>query len=159
MKTCHARLKTPFAVLGIVTTDRAVTGIDFLPLNTPELAPRTPLAAEACRQLQAYLSDPSFSFDLPLETGGTEFQRRAWRAMQAIPPGRAKSYGELAEELHSAPRAVGQACGANPLPVVIPCHRVVAKAGLGGFAHAVSGDFLDYKRWLLDHEGYRPGAA
>lgn len=159
MKTYHARLKTPFAVLGIETSDSAVTGIDFLSPDTPELAPETPLAAEACRQLRAYLKDPSFRFDLPLETRGTDFQRRVWRAMRSIPPGRAKSYGEVAEALHSAPRAVGRACGANPLPVVIPCHRVVGKAGLGGFAHAVTGEFLDYKRWLLDHEGYRPGAA
>lgn len=159
MKTYHARFKTPFAVLGIETTDRAVTGIDFLPIGTPELAPQTPLAAEASRQLQAYLKDPSFRFNLPLETGGTDFQRRVWRVMQAIPPGRTKSYGAVAEELHSAPRAVGQACGANPLPVVIPCHRVVGKAGLGGFAHATSGELVDYKRWLLTHEGYRPSAA
>lgn len=158
MTAYAACLKTPFAVLGLRTDGSALTAIDFLPPGTPELPPRHPLAREAWRQLQAYLADASFVFDLPLRPAGTDFQRRLWRAMQRIPPGRARSYGDLAEELHSAPRAVGQACGANPLPLVIPCHRVVAKSGLGGFAHAKNGAPLDYKRWLLAHEGYRPGA-
>jgi len=159
MNAYAACLKAPFAVLGIRTDGDALVGIDFLPPGTTELPPQNSLAQEVWRQLQAYLADASFTFDLPLRPVGTDFQRQVWQTMQRIPPGHARSYGDLAEELHSAPRAVGQACGANPLPLVIPCHRVVAKSGLGGFAHAMDGAPLDYKRWLLAHEGYRSSAS
>lgn len=81
------------------------------------------------------------------------FRRSVWAKIAAIGPGRTRSYGEIARELGSAPRAVGQACGANPLPLVIPCHRVVASGGIGGFAHHEAGFYLSVKRWLLSHEG------
>jgi methylated-DNA-[protein]-cysteine S-methyltransferase len=97
--------------------------------------------------------DPQFRFDLPLASHGTLFQRRVWGKIAAIRAGRTRSYGELARELRSAPRAVGQACGANPLPLVVPCHRVLAAAGIGGFAHCEGGFHLSVKRWLLAHEG------
>lgn len=157
--TCSARLATPFAVLGIVTDGGWLTGIEFLPPGTPPLAPATPLAREAARQLEAYLADAAFVFDLPLRPAGTPFRQRVWQAMRRIAPGQARTYGELAAELGSAPRAVGQACGDNPIPVIIPCHRVLAKDGLGGFMHASGGGALSIKHWLLDHEGYRRGAA
>jgi methylated-DNA-[protein]-cysteine S-methyltransferase len=78
---------------------------------------------------------------------------RVWHALMKIPAGRPTTYGALAQRLGTAPRAVGQACGANPLPILIPCHRVVAAGGLGGFMHAASGAPLDVKTWLLAHEG------
>jgi len=76
-----------------------------------------------------------------------------WAKIAAIGAGRTRSYGELARELRSAPRAVGQACGANPIPIVVPCHRVLAAGGIGGFAHHEGGFHLAIKRWLLAHEG------
>lgn len=152
MRAYQAILPAPFAVLGIVTDGAALTGIDFLPLGTPALAPQNPVAEKTCAQLQAYLTDPSFRFDLPLAPGGTPFQARVWQALRETQSGATQQYGELARRLNTAPRAVGQACGANPIPVVIPCHRVVAASGLGGFMRGGGGDPLAIKRWLLQHE-------
>lgn len=149
----QARLPTPFAVLGIKTDAEWLTDIDYLPLDTPLLPPTNELAAEVCRQLQVYLQDPHTMFDLPLHIGGTQHQQRVWQQIQAIPSGATRSYAEFANLLHSSPRAVGQACGANRLPIVIPCHRVIARNGkLGGFMHASDGIPLMIKQWLLSHE-------
>lgn len=149
----QGKLLTPFAVLGIRTDEDWLTDIDYLPLNSSLLSPTNALAMETCRQLRAYLKDPDFEFDLPIHIGGTQHQKRVWQQIQAIQPGDTRSYGEIAKTLHSAPRAVGQACGANRLPIIIPCHRVVAAGGkLGGFMHASDGMPLTIKRWLLAHE-------
>lgn len=145
-----AVLATPFGALGIRARD-ALTEISFLPGARP-VAPKTPLAREVCAQLRAYFRDPSFKFDLPLDTGGTEFQQRVWRALQGIRSGRSLTYGRLAERLHSGPRAIGGACRANPVPVVVPCHRVVAAHGLGGFMGGVTSKDTRIKQWLLAHE-------
>jgi methylated-DNA-[protein]-cysteine S-methyltransferase len=99
-----------------------------------------------------YVENPDTKFTVPLEPGGTQHQQKVWRAMSNIPRGKTRSYGELAAELRSGAQAVGQACGANPIPIVIPCHRVVGKSGLGGFMRHASGASLDIKRWLLAHE-------
>lgn len=155
MKTYQACLTMPFGVLGIVTEDEFLNGIDFLPAETVPLQAQTPLAREVCAQLQAYVADPNFCFDLPLRPRGTPYQRKVWHALMEIPPGRTESYGSLAKQLGSAPRAVGQACGANPIPVIIPCHRVLAQTGLGGFMHHAAGSPLQIKRWLLQHEHVR----
>ncbi|HKB61165.1 MAG TPA: methylated-DNA--[protein]-cysteine S-methyltransferase [Gallionellaceae bacterium] len=149
----HARLQTPFGILGISCSNEALTGIAFLAPGTAALAPRTALAQEVRRQLTAYFDDPDFRFDLPLAYEGTPHQRRVWQAMCAIPRGAVRSYGEVAAELASSPLAAGQACGANRLPIVIPCHRIVGKTGIGGFANHRDGYLLDIKRWLLRHEG------
>jgi methylated-DNA-[protein]-cysteine S-methyltransferase len=154
--TYQARFPAPFAVLGIRTDGAALTGLDFLPLGTPILEPQDAISRLACTQLQAYLADPLFSFDLPLALHGTVFQSRVWQALRQIASGSTQSYGELAKRLHSAPRAVGQACGANPIPVIIPCHRVLARHGLGGFMNSAGGDPLAIKRWLLQHERRQP---
>lgn len=139
--------------LGIHCDDDEIIEIEYLEPGLTQ-APRGLLAAEAVRQINAYLADPGFTFSLPLRPAGTHFQRRVWELISAIPPGHTCSYGELAAALHSAPRPVGGACGSNPYPLVIPCHRVVAAAGLGGFARERGGFLLDIKRWLLQHEGY-----
>ncbi len=153
IKSYQAKLLAPFAVLGVRTEEDWLTAIDYLPVDTPLLAPQTLLAREVCRQLQAYLNEPDFVFDLSLHISGTTHQQRVWQAIQAIPSGVTSSYAEIATQLHSAPRAVGRACGANRIPIVIPCHRVIAKnGGLGGFMNASEGNPLEIKRWLLRHE-------
>ena len=149
----QARLPTPFALLGIRTEGDVLAEIVFLPKSAEALEPRNRLAARACAQIERYLGDSEFRFDLPLASQGTPFQRRVWRQISAIDAGRTRSYGEIACELGSSPRAVGQACGANPLPLVVPCHRVLAAGGLGGFAHHEDGFHIAVKRWLLAHEG------
>ena len=104
--------------------------------------------------IERMLSHRTGVFGLPLRPSGTAFQRRVWGEIAAIPCHQTKSYGELAKALHNAPRAVGQACGANPFPLVVPCHRVIASGGaLGGFARQRGGFLLEIKRWLLAHVG------
>ncbi|GJL74970.1 MAG TPA: cysteine methyltransferase [Nitrosomonas nitrosa] len=149
----QAKIRTPFAVLGICIEEDWLTEIDYLPLNTSLMTPGTPLAKEVCAQLQAYLSDPRYTFDLSLHISGTVHQRRVWEQIQDIPSGQTCSYADIAAKIHSAPRAVGRACGANKIPIVIPCHRIIAKnGGLGGFMNARDGEPLEIKRWLLQHE-------
>ena len=148
-----AKLPTPFAVLGIRTAGELLTGIEYLPRGVATLAPVNKFAAKVCNQLERYLDNPEFRFDLPFEFRGTEFQRRVWRAIGAIPCGKTLTYLEVARQIDSAPRPVGGACGANRLPLVIPCHRVVASGGIGGFMHARGGAPIAIKQWLLRHEG------
>jgi methylated-DNA-[protein]-cysteine S-methyltransferase len=152
----QACLRTPFATLGITTTDTHVTGVRFL---APTVAAKTPkrdsIAHLACVQLQAYLDNPDFRFDLPYRLSGTRHRLEVWEAMLRIPAGKVRTYGEVARELGSSPRAVGGACGANPIPVIVPCHRIVgANRSLGGFMGASGEGFeTGIKRWLLEHEG------
>ena len=149
----HAKLPTPFAVLGIRTIGECLTDIEYLPTGVATLAPVNRLAERACRQIERYLDDPEFRFDLPFDFRGTAFQCRVWRAIHAIPSGRTLAYVDIARRLRTAPRPVGGACGANRIPLVIPCHRVVGRGGIGGFMHARGGFPLEIKRWLLEHEG------
>jgi methylated-DNA-[protein]-cysteine S-methyltransferase len=152
LESFDAKLSTPFAVLGIHAAGEALTGIEYLPRGVATLAPTTKFAAKVCRQIERYLDDPEFRFDLPFEFIGTAFQRRVWQAICAIPSGSTLSYLDVARQLNSAPRPVGGACGANRIPLVIPCHRVVASGGIGGFMNARSGAPLEIKKWLLRHE-------
>jgi methylated-DNA-[protein]-cysteine S-methyltransferase len=114
-------------------------------------------AAEAPVWLQRafaqYFDDPNRRIALRTAVEGTDFQRAVWRLIAAIPVGSTRTYGELAAELGSAPRAVGGACRANPVPLIVPCHRVVGKTGLGGFAGDTGGRLREIKRRLLAHEG------
>ena len=110
----------------------------------------SPLLAEAARQLEAYFDGRLTRFDLPLGPSGSPFDTRVWTAMQAIPYGETRCYGDLAGMIGSAPRAVGRACGRNPIPIVIPCHRVLGKSGLGGYSGEGG---LATKRHLLALEG------
>jgi len=148
----QAKLPTPFGMIGIRCEADALIGIDFLGQDASPQAPSQVFAREVCVQLQAYLIDSNFHCNLSLKLNGTAHQTKVWQAMSAIPSGQTRNYGELATLLASCPRAVGQACGANPIPIVIPCHRVVSKSGIGGFIHQRKGDALDIKRWLLAHE-------
>jgi len=151
----QAKLDTPFGLVGVRTEGAVLAEIVYLPRSAGALAPTNTLAARACAQIERYLADPSYRFKLPLKVIGTAFQRRVWAQISAIPLGETRTYGDLARRLKSAPRAVGQACGTNYFPLVIPCHRVVAAGGLGGFAHTNSGYLIDVKRWLLAHEQAR----
>ena len=142
----------PRMKVGVTTRDEKVVGIRYVPLSTPSVLPRNGLAEKASRQLERYREDPDAKFDLPLLIEGSPLQRSVWGAMCAIPRGRTRTYGELARELGADARAIGQACGDNRLPIVIPCHRVVAADGIGGFSHTTEGYLIEVKRWLLAHE-------
>ncbi len=147
-----AVIAAPFGRLGITLKDGALADIDFLSSTKLLRAPRNSAARNICRKLNAYLRNPRRHFNLPLAIDGTDFQRRVWRALQRIPAGKVLSYGELARKLNTGSRAVGNACRANPIPVVIPCHRVVAANGRGGFMGETAGRALAIKDWLLTHE-------
>jgi methylated-DNA-[protein]-cysteine S-methyltransferase len=138
--------------LGVKTRDERVMEIRYLPVSVEAFPAKNPVAARAAEQLEHYRENPDASFDLPLLIEGSALERGVWDAMCAIPRGRTRTYGELARELGADARAIGQACGENRLPIVIPCHRVVAADGIGGFAHSTGGYLLEAKRWLLMHE-------
>jgi len=116
----------------------------------------SPLLDEAARQLAGYFAGRLTAFDLPLAAAGSGFEQRVWAAMRAIPYGQTRTYGELALATDSGPRAVGRACGKNPIPIIVPCHRVLARGGLGGYS---GGAGLATKQWLLALEsGLRKAA-
>jgi methylated-DNA-[protein]-cysteine S-methyltransferase len=145
-----ARVVTPIGTLGLVGSD---AGLSQLRWMTDGLDGEScGVLDEAAEQLAAYFDGALTSFDLPLDLDGTEFQRRCWLALATIPYGQTVSYGEQARRLGLGPdaaRAVGAANGSNPVPVVLPCHRVVGADGsLTGF-----GGGLPLKRFLLEHEG------
>ncbi|KQO57033.1 MULTISPECIES: methylated-DNA--[protein]-cysteine S-methyltransferase [unclassified Methylobacterium] len=150
--TRYTFLDTPIGALLLAGADECLRCIGF-PTGKGAVTPRADwhqddaAFAEARRQLSAYFEGRLTRFDLELDPRGTPFQRQVWTALMDIPPGETISYGELARRIGrpSASRAVGAANGANPLPIVVPCHRVIGAAGsLTGFAGG-----LDTKRWLL----------
>lgn len=152
MLAYDAVLPAPMCRLGARFTGDALTRLDFLPPDVEVSARIDARGQQLSAQLDAYWRDPGHVFDLLYVPLGTPFQLRVWHALISIPAGQPTTYGRLAARLETAARAVGQACGANPLPLLIPCHRVVAVRGLGGFMHADSGMPLSVKTWLLAHE-------
>lgn len=150
----ETRYATPFAVLAIVTDGAVVTGVRYLPRQTATKVPHDRAAERACREIERYLDDPEHVFQLPYRLEGTAFQRRVWREIEKLFPIKTITYGDLARRIGSAPRAVGGACGTNPVPLFVPCHRVLAAGGLlGGFMGGKDDFPLSVKRWLLRHEG------
>ena len=149
-----AVVQLPFGCVGVRTNGGFITEISFLHHAQSKPA-TTELAQAAVDQLIGYCNDSSTPFDVPLAIEGTHFQKQVWSEIARIPAGETRSYGELAQRLNGSARAVGQACGDNRFPLVIPCHRVVAAAGIGGFAHRRDDAYLRIKRWLLTHEAPR----
>lgn len=142
---------TPIGPLALFEADGAIVAIDWgwLPENE-----ESPLLLKARDQLEEYFEGKRKVFDLPLAPHGTPFQRKVWTALSEIPFGTTLTYGQLADQLGTAPRALGGACGRNPIPVVIPCHRVLAAGGgLGGYSGI---DGIETKEFLLRIEGARP---
>jgi methylated-DNA-[protein]-cysteine S-methyltransferase len=108
---------------------------------------------EVAKQFKSYFSDNPLEFSIPINLAGTDFQKQVWQLLLMIKPGEVRTYGEIAQELDTSPRAVGNACRSNPTPVIVPCHRVVSARGIGGFAGETHGRRIEVKRWLLEHEG------
>jgi methylated-DNA-[protein]-cysteine S-methyltransferase len=144
----HLSLHSP---LGALTVFEDAGAIVVLEWGRAPAAETSPLLNEAKRQLDSYFGGRLRVFDLPLQPRGTPFQEDLWRLLAKIPYGTVLTYGALATRLKSAPRAVGGACGKNPIPILIPCHRVLAAGGfLGGYS---GGTGIETKRALLRHEG------
>jgi len=146
-------IPSPVGQLTIEEEDDAIVAIRWGNSARPN---GSPLLAEAARQLAAYFAGELTDFNLPLAPAGSPFEQRVWAAMQVIPYGQTRCYGDLAMTVGSAPRAVGGACGKNPIPIVIPCHRVLAKTGLGGYSGEGG---LETKQRLLALEGALRKAA
>lgn len=156
--TEYCVILAPFGCLGIQTElvegSLMISKIDYRALGTPLIKPGNALAKEFAKQCQHYFKNAGFAFDMPLKPAGTEHQKKVWSAAQSIRVGETKTYGEIARAIKSGPRAVGTACGANPYPLITPCHRVVSAQGLGGFMKEDSpGFYRQVKIWLLQHEG------
>ena len=152
--SAYGIIRSPTGNIAIHADGAAVTKVFWTgeqlqpPTGNPE---DMAVVAAAAGQIDAYFRDASTVFDLPLRATGNDFEHAVWRAMQAIPSGRTASYGDLGQTVGRPARAVGGACGRNPIPIVVPCHRVIAADGrLTGFS---GGDGVETKRWLLRHEG------
>ncbi|MEP0154639.1 methylated-DNA--[protein]-cysteine S-methyltransferase [Pseudophaeobacter sp.] len=141
-----AQIDTFVGILSVTETDGAITGLRW----GPQEQSRTALLDRAIDQLRAYFARELHRFDLPLHIAGSAFQQAVCAAMLAIPMGQTRTYGDISKELNIPPQPVGNACGANPIPVIIPCHRVLAAEGLGGFS---GGTGIETKIALLKHEG------
>jgi methylated-DNA-[protein]-cysteine S-methyltransferase len=138
--------------LGIQIQDEYITRLDYLG-DTVALNPdKTPSGRQVAAQLARYFDNPQHRFTLPVEAHGTDFQRRVWLALTEIPCGETRTYSELAAELGSGARAVGNACRNNPVSIIIPCHRVVSVSGIGGYSGKTDGREINRKQWLLSHE-------
>ncbi|WP_199153119.1 methylated-DNA--[protein]-cysteine S-methyltransferase [Chromobacterium sp. ASV23] len=149
----YAVIAAPFGRLGVACRDGELVELRFLPADAALQTPAAgSLAAEVARQLDAYYTDARHAFTVPYRLHGTPYQLRVWERIAAIPCGETRRYLDLSQALASSPRAVGGACGRNPIPIIVPCHRVVASAGLGGFNQSTGDETLDIKRWLLRHE-------
>ena len=142
-----ANFDTPVGRVALVEEDGHITRVTWKERAEDGL---TPLLAEALKQLEAYFDNELEAFDLPLAPRGTDFQQQVYEAMKRIPLGETTTYGTIAKELGVPAQPVGQACGSNPIPIIIPCHRVLAAEGLGGFSGAGG---VETKVQLLRHEG------
>lgn len=143
--------KTPVGTLEVAHDGQFIYRTTFIEGHSS-----SDLLTALCRQifdeLNEYHHNPRHCFQLPLKPTGTLYQHKVWQGLLSIPSSRVLTYGEFALNLDTSPRAIGQACRANPIPLFIPCHRVVAKNGLGGYMGETS--LISYKRALLQHEGY-----
>jgi methylated-DNA-[protein]-cysteine S-methyltransferase len=155
MQHTAAVLDTPIGKISLHTDNQYLLEIQFRHSNTQTFSDDRPLTKTISKVLLAFFKTPHRPFDIPLKTLGTDFQKRVWRAMSNIPAGEVRTYQDLANLLQTSPRAIGNACRANPIPLLIPCHRVVAKNGLGGFSGKTKGAMLSIKEWLLNNEQNR----
>ncbi|MDH5648758.1 MAG: methylated-DNA--[protein]-cysteine S-methyltransferase [Gammaproteobacteria bacterium] len=145
---------SPIGPIGLSLQSDKLRALEFVSASRALRTPAIASAKKVSRQLVKYFSNPKHIFDLELVLEGTPFQKKVWRELIKIPAGKVTTYGDLAEKLGSSARAVGNACRANPIPIIVPCHRVIARSGLGGYMGKTSGSKFDIKCWLLAHEGH-----
>lgn len=146
-------LKSPIGCLRLKLLDDLLVSVEF-DCEFQQTASPSKTAIELARQLDCYFDSQEFAFCVDVKTSGTEFQQKVWRALMDIPSGSIVTYGQLAKQLNSSARAIGNACRRNPVPIIIPCHRVVAASDIGGFSGQKKGKLLNIKRYLLKHEGH-----
>ncbi|CAN5469813.1 methylated-DNA--[protein]-cysteine S-methyltransferase [soil metagenome] len=149
-------IATPIGTVVVTGDGQRITAIQIVPASEPARPAATPGVNLALNQLAQYFAGTRKQFDLPLAPARSPRGEALRRGMVGIGYGESKSYGRLAAELASGPRAVGQACARNPFPIVVPCHRVLASGGLG---HYSAGDGISTKQWLLDFEAAHGDSA
>lgn len=149
-------IHSPVGNLKIISNRQQLEKIELNCLDDLQ-TPTDDIAKSVAQQLADYFQSANFSFMLPTLIQGTDFQKRVWDLLKVIPVGEVWTYGEMAKKLKTSARAVGNACRHNPIPIIVPCHRVVAASGLGGFAGQVSGSLTQIKSTLLRHEGVQIG--
>jgi len=145
-------LDTPVGKLALRMQGGVLQTIEFLAQQQRPTTSNQQQFQKLTKQLQQYFKNPKTPFNVKSDERGTAFQQRVWHSLRDIPAGETRTYGQIAKQLNSSPRAVGNACRANPLPILTPCHRVVAANGAGGFAGARQGRLVNIKKWLLEHE-------
>lgn len=145
-----AVFNTPIGKLGVYA-EQSLEKISFCP-DSRIKKPSNPLSEKVQQQISAYFANPSSQFNLPYLLKGTELQNKIWQELATIPLGTTLTYSDLANRLNTHPRVIGNACRKNPLPIIFPCHRIIAKNNLGGFAGATAGKLLKIKEFLLEHE-------
>ncbi|MDR9435844.1 MAG: MGMT family protein [Thiohalophilus sp.] len=154
MNPSRFQIRIAPGALVVSLSEDCITDIDLRTIPQPGLPTATTASEKRiAHELATYFDDAAAPLRWPLHFGGSDFQQRVWQALRAIPVGRVRTYGELAGEVGGCAQAVGNACRQNPIPIYIPCHRVVAKTGIGGFAGKTAGPRIELKRWLLRHEG------
>lgn len=142
----------PDFVIGVSCDESMIFSMAYLPTTTPKVKAKNLLAAECYAQIDDYFAKKRTTFDLPLAHSKTAFAKRVQQELLKIPYGQVQTYGEIAQKLKTAPRAIGGVCRANPHPLLVPCHRVVALNGLGGFMGSDKAHVLEVKKYLLQHE-------
>ena len=147
----------PYGIVVLTLTAQGLRAVISLPADHPQSRSTVQSASElnvakAIQAFQLYFSDPHVKINVPIVATGTDFQQRVWRHLCTIPVGQAQTYGEVAAALNTSPRAVANACRRNPIPIIVPCHRVISAQGIGGYAGKTSGFEVDVKQWLLAHE-------
>jgi methylated-DNA-[protein]-cysteine S-methyltransferase len=147
---------SPLGNIGIIISSGKLSLLEMLPETTTAKSPHDDMSKMVVSEIKKYFANPCHSFSLDFHFDGTEFQQKVWRALQDIPSGETWTYGKLAKILKTGPRAIGQACRTNPIPIIIPCHRIIAANHLGGYAGATEGKKMGIKKWLLQHEGCLP---
>ncbi len=145
-------LPTPIGNLGLILAAKGVRKLSYLNTKQNVRLPSHGLAEKLYQQLMEYFELRRTSFDIPIDIEGTSYQKKVWNEVASISYGQSRTYGDIAQSINSGPRAVGNACRHNPIPIIIPCHRVVRKTGLGGYCGRVVGKEIQQKDWVLRHE-------
>jgi len=147
-------IDTPVGNVGVLLEDNAIIQIDYIKSSSKQTLLNNSLTKSIKTQFTNYFKDPSSAFTLAILPSGTIFQKKVWNALLKIQFRETLTYGELAKQLNTSARAIGNACRNNPIPIIIPCHRIVSKKDIGGYSGKTNGEMLSIKRYLLKHEGY-----
>jgi|MGYP006105098319 methylated-DNA-[protein]-cysteine S-methyltransferase len=145
-------LPSPIGPLGLNISTKGIQRLFYIKTKQDSKIPSTGFGATVYQQVTEYFELQRTKFDLPIDIQGTQYQNKVWSEIAKISYGESLTYGDVANAINSGPRAVGNACRHNPIPIIIPCHRVVKKGGLGGYCGSIAGREIQQKDWLLRHE-------